>query len=120
MKNTIELYIDALFSVTNLDAYEKYNTNPKNELKDINLFKKQIYAGDIINLTQDEDGFTIIHIDEDGEKKKIKVLETIEEIQIMIDKISLLRNDESIFLFLQKKFDDLTQKTQKKLGKLKK
>ena len=120
MKNTIELYIDALFSVTDLNAYEKYNANPKNQLKDITYFKKQIYEGDIIKLSQGDDGFTVITLNEDGRTINVRVLETIEEIEMIINKMSLLRDDESIFTFLNAKFDCLQKKNPKKIGKLKK
>lgn len=120
MKNTIELIIDALFSVTDLDAYEHYNLNPKKEMKDITYFKKQIYEGDIIKLSQGQDGFTIITIEEDGIKKDVRVLETIEEIQVIMEKMEILRKDEEILNFLTKKIDDLDKKNQKKIGILKK
>lgn len=120
MKNTLEITIDALFSVTNLDAYEEYNLNPKNEMKDISFFKKQIYCGDIINVTQGQDGFTVITLDEDGKKYNVRVFETIEEIETIMDKMSLLKEDMSISTFLMAKFDCLNKKNQKIIGKLKK
>lgn len=120
MKNTLEITIDALFSITNLDAYEEYNLNPKNGMKDISWFKKQIYCGDIIKLSQGQDGFTIITLDEDGKKHNIRVLETIEEIETIMNKIDLLKQDISISTFLMDKFDCLNKKNQKKIGILKK
>ena len=120
MEKKLEITIDALFSITDLDAYEKHNLNPKNELKDITFFRRPIYEGDIVNLSQGEDGFTVITIDEDGEKKNVRVLETIEEIQTVMAKIEILRNDEDIFNYLNEKYKNLSKKSQKKIGILKK
>ena len=87
MGNDMEIVIDALFSVTDLDAYEIYNMNPNKEPKNISFFKRKIYEGDIVKLLQDENGFTNIIIDEDGKRKTIRVFETIEEIQSIMNKM---------------------------------
>jgi hypothetical protein len=120
MKKSVEIVIDALFTITDLDAYEKHNLNPKNELKDITFFRRPIYEGDIINLSQGEDGFTVITIDEDGEKKNVRILETIEEIQTVMAKMEILKSDEEIFNYLNEKYKNLSKKNQKKIGLFKK
>lgn len=120
MENDMEIVIDALFSVTDLDAYEIYNMNPNKEPKDISFFKRKIYEGDIVKLLQDENGFTNIIIDEDGKRKKIRIFETIEEIQSIINKMEILKNDNTISSYLNQKLSNLNKKNLKKFAILKK
>ena len=92
----------------------------KEELKDITFFRRPIYEGDIINLSQGEDGFTVITLDEDGEKKNVRILETIEEVQTVMAKMEILKSDEEIFNYLNEKYKNLSKKNQKKIGLFKK
>jgi hypothetical protein len=120
MNNNMEIVIDALFSITDLDAYELHIIKPNEERKYISHFKRPIYVGDIVSLSQDDNGFTVITIDEDGERKKIRAFETIEEIQIVMNKMEILNRDESIFNFLNQKLENLNKKSPKKIGNIKK
>jgi hypothetical protein len=120
MNNNMEIVIDVLFSITDLDAYELHIIKPNEERKHISHFKRPIYVGDIVSLSQDDNGFTVITIDEDGERKKIRAFETIEEIQIVMNKMEILNRDESIFNFLNQKLENLNKKSPKKIGNIKK
>jgi hypothetical protein len=106
MKNTIELYIDALISVTDLNAYERYNLNNKNEERDITTFERRVYTQDIIDVFKNNEGFTIITFIEEGEKKEIKVLEDCEMINDILGRVSSLNDNNEIKRLLMKKIKE--------------
>lgn len=112
MKNSsIEIFLDALFSVTDVGAYERYNSNSHGVMRDILSFKRQVYVSEVVDISQGEDGFTIITVIEDGQKENVRILESIEEIQSIIGRIELMRGDEDINHYLNKKFKDFEKKT---------
>ena len=111
LTNTLEFRIDALFAVTDVNAYERYNRTNYEEIKDITSFKRQIYESDIIDISQGEDGFTVLTLIEDGEKVNIRILETIEEIQTILGRLELMRQDKDIQQYSNKKFRNFEKKS---------
>ena len=104
----IELCIDALITVTDINAYEKYNLDINNKVKDITHFERKIYAQDIIDIFKGEDGFTILTLIEDGEKKEMRVLEGNEFIENILNKVSLLNDNKDVHRFLNKKIKEIS------------
>lgn len=110
MAISTEIYIDALFAVTDMGAYEEYNNSHPQFPKDIKYFKRQIFYGDFLDISQSEDGFTLLSINEEGESKQIKILESIEEIQHVIMTIEKMNKDEDIVHYLYKKMKEIGKK----------
>ena len=106
IKSPIDFYIDVLMTFTDINAYEKYNSNIKNEIKDISFFKRRIYAQDIIDVFNNNEGFTIITFIEDGKKKEIKVLEDCNIIKNFLENISSLNVNNEVKRFLIKKIKE--------------
>jgi hypothetical protein len=119
MIKDIEITLDALFLVTNLDEYDKAYSE-SNEQINLPKHKTAIYVTDIVDIKQDSNGFTLITTEEGGKYKTIRVLETINDIQNVINIITQLQGDDDVFEFLNTKIKQLNQKNIKKIGFLEK
>lgn len=119
MIKNIEITLDALFLVTNLDEYDNAYSE-SNEQINLTKHKTAIYVTDIVDIKQDSNGFTLITTEEGGKYKTIRVLETINDIQNVINIITQLQGDDDVFEFLNTKIKQLNQKNIKKIGFLEK
>jgi hypothetical protein len=101
---SIEPFFDVLFDVTNVDDYEKHLKLHQTSYKDISFFKTQLYASEIVNVYKNHENITVIEVENNNSIEKIRVLEDIEEINSILNKIDKIHQDTEFNNFLIETF----------------
>ena len=106
MIHSIEPYLDILFDVTDIDAYENAIKHSQMPLKDISHYKRQIYTSEIIDVYKNSDDVTVLVIEENNKKVSFRILEAIEDIELLLKKNENLNYSDEFREFLIQKIKE--------------